>query len=62
MPESVSAVWTAISSFFDTGFTAALSVLTAIPILVAPLIMFIASRALGMGKSLLKLGGGRKGK
>lgn len=60
MPETLSAVWTDVASFFSTGFSTALSTLTAIPILLAPLVMFVAGRALGMGKSLLKLGGRRR--
>lgn len=60
MPETLSAVWTDVASFFSTGFSTALTTLTAIPILLAPLVMFVAGRCLGMGKSLLKLGGRRR--
>ena len=60
MPTTLAEVWSAVASFFSTGFSAGLETLTAIPILLAPLVMFVASRILGMGKGLLKIGGRRR--
>lgn len=60
MPESISAVWTAVSGFFTTGLSAAISVITDIPVLCAPLIIWVAAKVLGQGKGLFKLGGRRR--
>lgn len=60
MPESIAEVWSAVSSFFQTGLSAALDTLIAIPVLCAPIIVWVSSKVLGQGKSLLKIGGGRR--
>lgn len=60
MPESIAAVWAEVSSFFSTALSSALTTIIAIPVLCAPLIVWVASKVLGQGKSLLKIGGGRR--
>lgn len=60
MPESITEVWTAVSQFFSTGLSSALNTIVAIPVLCAPIIVWISSKVLGQGKSLLKVGGGRR--
>lgn len=60
MPESLAAVWTEVSSFFTTALGTAITTITAIPVLCAPIVVWVASKVLGQGKSLLKIGGGRR--
>lgn len=60
MPESLAEVWTAVSSFFSTALSGALETITAIPILTAPLVIWVASKVLGQGKSLLKISSRRR--
>lgn len=60
MPESIADVWTAVAAFFSTGLSSALNTIIAIPVLCAPIIVWVASKVLGQGKSLLKIGGGRR--
>lgn len=56
----LSTVWTDVSTFFSSGLTAAITVITANVILTAPLVIFVGSRVLGMAKGLFKIGGGRR--
>ena len=60
MPASVADVWTAVSTFFSDGLGSAVSTLIATPIFCAPLIVWISAKVLAQGKSLLRLGGGRR--
>lgn len=60
MPADIAGVWTAVSTFFSDGLGAAVSTLVATPIFCAPLIIWISAKVLGQGKSLLRLGGGRR--
>lgn len=60
MPESITAVWASVAEFFSTGLSSALNTITAVPVLCAPIIVWVASKVLGQGKSLLKIGGGRR--
>lgn len=57
---SLATVWTDVSTFFSSGLTAAITVITANVILTAPLVIFVGSRVLGMAKGLFKIGGGRR--
>lgn len=56
----LSTVWTDVSTFFSSGLTSAITVITANVILTAPLVIFVGSRVLGMAKGLFKIGGGRR--
>lgn len=56
----LASVWTDVSTFFSSGLTAAVSVITANVILTAPLVIFVGSRVLGMAKGLFKIGGGKR--
>lgn len=58
---SLATVWTDVSTFFSSGLTAAITVITANIILTAPLVIFVASRVLGMAKGLFKIGGKKRG-
>lgn len=60
MPETLSQVWSDIASFFSTGLSSALTTITAIPLLTAPLVIWVAGKVLGQGKGLFKLGGRRR--
>lgn len=60
MPASVDAVWTAVATFFTAGLGEAVNTLIATPIFCAPLIVWISAKVLAQGKSLLRLGGGRR--
>lgn len=53
-------VWTDVSTFFTSGLSAAITVITGNIILTAPLVIFVGSRVLGMAKGLFKIGGGRR--
>lgn len=56
----LASVWTDVSTFFSSGLTAAITVITANVILTAPLVIFVGSRVLGMAKGLFKIGGGKR--
>lgn len=60
MPETIAEVWAAVNTFFSTALSSALGTLEAIPILCAPLVVWISSKVLGQGKGLFKLGGRRR--
>ena len=60
LPATLSAVWTDVSSFFTTGLTAAINLLTGFAILCAPLVVWIGGKVLGQAKGLLKIGGSRR--
>lgn len=53
-------VWTDVSTFFTSGLSSAITVITGHIILTAPLVIFVGSRVLGMAKGLFKIGGGRR--
>lgn len=53
-------VWTDVSTFFTSGLSAAITVITGNIILTAPLVIFVGSRVLGMAKGLFKIGGRRR--
>lgn len=60
LPATLSAVWSDVSSFFTTGLTAAITLLTSFAILCAPLVVWISGKVLGQAKGLLKIGGSRR--
>ena len=47
-------VWTDVSTFFTSGLSAAITVITGNIILTAPLVIFVGSRVLGMAKGLFQ--------
>ena len=60
MPTSIAEVWAAVAAFFSTGLSSAVETITAIPLLCAPLVVWVSSKVLGQGKGLFKLGGRRR--
>lgn len=60
MEASLSTVWTDISTFFTSGLSSAITVITGQVILTAPLVIWVASKVLGQAKGLFKLGGRRR--
>lgn len=60
LPATLSAVWTDVSSFFTTGLSAAIELITGFAILCAPLVVWISGKVLGQAKGLLKIGGSRR--
>lgn len=60
VPVDIAAVWTSVGGFFTNALTPAIDVIAGNPLLVAPLVVFVASRVLGQAKSLFKIGGRRK--
>lgn len=60
LPASISDVWTAVGTFFENGLGKALDLLVGYAIFCAPLILWMGGKVLGMGKGLLKIGGGRR--
>lgn len=60
LPASIADVWTAVSGFFTTGLSAAITLITGTAILCAPLVVWIAGKVLGQAKGLLKIGGSRR--
>lgn len=60
LPATISAVWEAVGTFFSDGLKGALDLLVGYAIFCAPLILWMAGKVLGMGKGLLKIGGGRR--
>lgn len=60
VPADLAAVWTAVGGFFENALSPAIDIVAGNPLLVAPLVVFVASRVLGQAKSLFKLGGRRR--
>lgn len=60
LPASIDAVWTSVSTFFTSGLSGAINVITGNALLCAPLVVFVAAKVLGMAKGLFKIGGRRK--
>lgn len=60
VPASLGNVWTAVGTFFTDALTPAINLIASNALLVAPLVVFVASRVLGQAKSLFKIGGRRK--
>ena len=60
MPQTIAECWSAISTYFTDGLSAALTLMYTIPLLCAPLVVFVASKVLGQAKSLFKSGGRRR--
>lgn len=60
VPASLGDVWSAIGTFFSDALGPAIDVIASNALLVAPLVVFVASRVLGQAKSLFKIGGRRK--
>lgn len=60
MEATLATVWTDISTFFTSGLSSAITVITGQVILTAPLVIWVASRVLGQAKGLFKLGGRRR--
>lgn len=60
METTLATVWTDISTFFTSGLSSAITVITGQVILTAPLVIWVASRVLGQAKGLFKLGGRRR--
>lgn len=61
VPATLADVWTDVGSFFTDALANAIDVISGNALLVAPLVVFVASRVLGQAKSLFKLGGRRRG-
>lgn len=57
---TLATVWTDISTFFTSGLSSAITVITGQVILTAPLVIWVASKVLGQAKGLFKLGGRRR--
>ena len=60
LPATIADVWSAVSSFFTTGLSAGINVITGTAVLCAPIIVWVASKVLGQAKGLLKIGGSRR--
>lgn len=60
LPASLSAVWTDVASFFTTGLTAAINLISSNALLCAPLVVYVGSKVLGQAKGLFKIGGRRR--
>lgn len=60
VPASLNDVWSAVGGFFTSALTPAINLIASNALLVAPLVVFVASRVLGQAKSLFKIGGRRK--
>lgn len=61
IPATLGAVWESVGSFFTDALADAIDVISSNALLVAPLVVFVASRVLGQAKSLFKIGGRRRG-
>lgn len=61
VPATLGDVWTSVGSFFTDALADAIDVISGNALLVAPLVVFVASRVLGQAKSLFKIGGRRRG-
>lgn len=57
---TLATVWTDIGTFFSSGLSSAITVITGQVILTAPLVIWVASKVLGQAKGLFKLGGRRR--
>lgn len=57
---TLATVWTDISTFFTSGLSSAITVITGEVILTAPLVIWVAAKVLGQAKGLFKLGGRRR--
>lgn len=60
MEATLATVWTDIGTFFSSGLSSAITVITGQVILTAPLVIWVASKVLGQAKGLFKLGGRRR--
>lgn len=60
LPATLQSVWESVSTFFTTGLSAAITLITGTAILCAPLVVWIAGKVLGQAKGLLKIGGSRR--
>lgn len=60
VPATLSAVWESVGSFFTDALADGIEVISGNALLVAPLVVFVASRVLGQAKSLFKLGGRKR--
>lgn len=60
MDATLATVWTDIGTFFSSGLSSAITVITGQVILTAPLVIWVAARVLGQAKGLFKLGGRRR--
>lgn len=60
MEATLASVWTDISTFFSSGLSSAITVITSEVILTAPLVIWVAAKVLGQAKGLFKLGGRRR--
>lgn len=61
MPETLSAVWADIASFYSTALSSGLETVTAIPLLIAPTVIGIGGMTIGSVKALLRTRRGRRG-
>lgn len=59
MPETLSAVWSDVASFFSTALSSGLETITAVPLLIAPAVVGVAGLVIGSAKRLLRTGGRR---
>lgn len=60
MDATLATVWTDIGTFFSSGLSSAITVITGQVILTAPLVIWVAAKVLGQAKGLFKLGGRRR--
>ena len=60
LPATLDAVWSAVSTFFTTGLSGAITVITGNALLCAPLVVYVGSKVLGQAKGLFKIGGRRR--
>lgn len=61
VPATLGDVWTSVGTFFTDALAKGIEVISGNALLVAPLVVFVASRVLGQAKSLFKIGGRRRG-
>lgn len=57
---TLATVWGDVSTFFTSGLSAAITLITGHVILTAPLVIWVASKVLGQAKGLFKLGSRRR--
>lgn len=60
LPATLDAVWSAVSTFFTTGLSGAITLITGNALLCAPLVVYVGSKVLGQAKGLFKIGGRRR--
>lgn len=56
----LAAVWTAVGTFIDDALKPSVQFLIGEPLFTAPLTIWISAKVVAQGKSLLRLGSGRR--